>query len=284
MLVILVTTFALVTDALAVTNLSLLTHSSPSRISVSWFPRNRPVTALITAPPTRSIGAAHAVLLLNSNIVVAWEEAPLNRSDTDIHAQMFSPSGQPLWGPSGIVVNNFRGHQRSPRVTALPDASIVVVWQSDSAGPHNNNIWCQLILPNGRLRWDTPAPVCTARGDQCAPVIATDQDTGVLIAWEDYRHGNADIYAQRIDLDGAPLGPEDGVPIEDAPGDQRNPRFVTSQTGSLLLLWDDYRPGFATPVQVQSDLTHLPIPEPDFSLALFLLFISRCRTSARVRS
>lgn len=232
-----------------------------ARVTVTWQSRGRDVQAELRAAPGRLIGSADACWSESNSVIVVWEESPSDGSDTGIYAQQFDAAGLPQWGPSGIVVNDFRGHQRAPRVAAVPGGA-VIVWQSDSAGPQNNNIWCQYILKDGRARWQTPAAVCTARGDQRAPAIAADQDMGVVIAWEDYRKGQADIYAQRIDLDGAPLGSEDGVAIEDAPGDQRNPRFVRGTDGALVLVWDDYRPGFSAPVQVQSDLTHLPIPEP----------------------
>lgn len=245
-------------------------ESTGARITVKWQQRGRDVQVELPAAPGRLIGSADACCSESNSVIVVWEESPADGSDTGVYAQKFSAAGAPQWGPSGIVVNDFRGHQRAPRATPVA-GGVVIVWQSDSAGPHNNNIWCQYILTDGRARWQTPAAVCTARGDQRAPVIAADQDVGVVIAWEDYRKGHADIYAQRIDLGGAPLGSEDGVAIEDAPGDQRNPRFIRGADGALVLAWDDYRPGFSAPVQVQSDLTHLPIPEPAAAVVIAAL-------------
>lgn len=259
-------------------------QSTGGRIAFAWHKDGHVMRAQLSAAPGRLIGSADACYGESNSIVIAWEESPVDGADTGIHAQKLSALGTPQWGPAGIVVNDFRGHQRAPRVAAVPGGA-AIVWQSDSAGAQNNNIWCQCILNNGRARWETPAAVCAARGDQRAPAIAADQDMGVVIAWEDYRRGHADIYAQRIDADGAPLGPEDGVAIEDAPGDQRNPRFVHGSDGTLLLVWDDYRPGFSAPVQVQSDLTHLPVPEPGVAAVIvgMLLQHVRVRRAAYVR-
>lgn len=252
--------------------------STGARVTVTWQEHGRNMHAELRAAPGRLMGKADACCSASNSVIVVWEESPADGSDTDVYAQKFTAAGAPQWGPSGIVVNDFRGHQRAPRVAPVPGGA-VIVWQSDSAGPQNNNIWCQYILNDGRARWQTPAAVCTARGDQRAPAIAADQDMGVVIAWEDYRKGQADIYAQRIDLDGAPLGSEDGVAIEDAPGDQRNPRFVRGTDGALVLVWDDYRPGFSAPVQVQSDLTHLPIPEPAAVVGIAALLVMWSRRS-----
>jgi len=253
-------------------------QSTGARIVLQWRDGDRAVQTTLTAAPGRIFGRADAVTTPGNGVFVVWEESPADGSDTDVHAQHFSTDGQALWGPAGIVINNFRGHQRAPRLAPVPQGA-VIVWQSDSAGAHNNNIWCQYVRHDGRAVWETPAAVCTARGQQLRPAIAADPDLGVIIAWEDYRHGNADIYAQRIDLDGAPLGPEDGAAIEDARTDQKNPRFANGPDGTLLIVWDDYRPGFAAPVQVQSDLTHLPVPEPACVLlaALFVLYLRRRR-------
>lgn len=251
---------------------TLHVESTGARVVVRWHQDGRGVQRELRAAPGRLIGGADACWSERHSVIVVWEESPADGSDTGIYAQRFDAGGAPQWGPTGIVVNDFRGHQRAPRVAAVPGGA-VIVWQSDSAGPQNNNIWCQYILHDGRARWQTPAAVCTARGDQRAPAIATDLDMGVVIAWEDYRKGHADIYAQRIDLDGAPLGSEDGVAIEDAPGDQANPRFIRGADGALVLVWDNYRPGFSAPVQVQSDLTHLPIPEPAAAVGIAVLLM-----------
>jgi len=48
-------------------------------------------------------------------------------------------------------------------------------------------------------------PVCTANNDQVTPAIVPDGSGGSIIAWQDCRSGNYDIYAQRANADGVVL-------------------------------------------------------------------------------
>jgi hypothetical protein len=196
-------------------------------------------------------------------VVAVWEECSADGTDSNIRAQLFDAAGRPVWpARDGIIVNDFRGRQTAPRVAGNARDGFYVVWQSDSAGKNNMNIWCQRITPAGQLAWSAPAAVCTDAALQRQPAVAVEQDGAALIAWVDYRHGNADIYGQRIEADGAPLLTEDGVAIERAPGDQTHVRFGGAQPQALTIAWDDHREGFSAPVRVETDVSRLPIPEP----------------------
>jgi hypothetical protein len=212
-----------------------------------------------------------------SNLVVVWEETLKDNTDSDIYARLFLPNGTPLWH---TPVNRFRGKQKNPKTVALPDNSVMIVWQSDSAGVHNNNIWAQRILHNGHPLWKTPVPVCAYTGNQVNPAIALDLDGSVIVAWEDSRDGHADIFGQRIEPDGSPVGPEDGVSIESSPGDQKDIQFIySSGKKASSITWNDYSTGLDTPVQVEIDIERVPIPEPGsiFFLVLLVFFGLRRR-------
>jgi len=232
-------------------------------VVLHWQAGPRQATARISPEPGGTVGSTAWCFAGPSNVVAAWEGCASNRLDLDVFVQQFTGDGTPLFGPEGIAVNQFRDNQRRPAVAVTATGDMFVVWQSDSAGQSNNNIWCQRILVDGRLAWAKPAAVCTAPGDQTCPAIAEEPDGQVIIAWEDRRNGTADIYGQRIAPDGAPTGPEDGWAIESAPGDQNNVRFLRDRMGRpAFIAWTDYRPGSATPVEVQTDLAQLPVPEP----------------------
>jgi len=220
----------------------------------------------------------------SGTVVVVWEDRHADGSDSDIRAQLFDAAGRPCWGtPSGISVNEFRGMQTAPRVAGTLRDGYYVVWQSDSAGGQNLNIWCQRLTAAGAVAWSTPAAVCTDPAMQTQPAVAVDQDGAALAAWVDYRHGNADIYGQRIEADGAPLLNEDGVAVELAPGDQTNVRFVSGPAHALTITWDDHRAGFAAPVRVEMDVSRLPIPEPA-GMVLLGVAVAGCAWRARRRA
>jgi hypothetical protein len=64
----------------------------------------------------------------------------------------------------------------------------------------------------------------------------------LIIAWEDFRFGNWDIYAQKIDLKGNILWPKEGIKICGALGTQYSPRIKSTNNYSVVA-WEDYRTG-----------------------------------------
>jgi len=257
--------------------------SRPDGLHATWLAGTGQVGVRVPSRSGCSIGEADWCVAEDGNVAFVWEESLTNRQDTDIYAQMFSADGAPLWPGGRTPVNLFRGRQRFPKVASAADGGVFVVWQSDSAGPNNINIWCQRLLPDGRAAWATPVPVCAYSGNQVQPAIAKDIDGSVLVAWEDYRHGNADVYGQRIEPDGSFTGPEDGVAVEAAPGDQTDVQFQFDDAGQAIAVgWLDHRKGFREPLKVETDISRMPIPEPALLTlllpSLFFLLTRRSRS------
>ncbi len=240
-------------------NLSLKNNG----LSARWINNGSPVNAKIEVEPDKKISKADSTITSEGNIVVVWAERLKNSNDNNIYAQIFSSDGMKLWSSKKIPINVFRGNQTSPKIARAADGGFFVVWQSDSAGKNNINIWCKRFYKNGTPAWLTPVPVCAFSGNQINPVITTDIDGSVLVAWEDYRKGNADVYGQRIEQDGSFTGPEDGALIDGSAGNQTNIKFEIDQTGQpVALSWTSQRKGFLKPVIVETDISKMPMPEP----------------------
>jgi len=207
-------------------------------------------------------------------ILVVWEENSKNSKDKNIVAQKFDPNGLKLWGEKSIPISVFRGNQQNPKIVPLLDGGAYVIWQSDSAGENNINLWCQRLLQNGREAWKTAVSVCVAPRNQINPSAAKDTEENLIIVWEDYRNGTADIYGQRIGPDGSPLGIEGGAAIEIASGNQTDVQFKFDSKGfATSIFWNSHRKGFAKPIRIETDLSLLPIPEPALFIHCSLLFI-----------
>ena len=86
-------------------------------------------------------------------------------------------------------------------------------------------------------------PISTASGNQQNPTIVSDGTGGAIITWKDYRNGNWDIYAQRINSCGAVQWTANGVAVCTAVGDQESPTLVSDGSGGAIITWDDCRSG-----------------------------------------
>jgi hypothetical protein len=87
------------------------------------------------------------------------------------------------------------------------------------------------------------APVCTAPSSQLTPVAVADGAGGVIVAWYDFRGGNADIYAQRLLASGLPdpAWPAAGRALCTAAGWQHAPAIVPDGAGGAIVAWQDER-------------------------------------------
>jgi len=104
----------------------------------------------------------------------------------------------------------------------------------------------EMAFADGGIKWTNypqGVPVCTVSGNQQNIRMAPDGSGGVIIVWEDYRSGVADIYAQRIGKDGNRLWGQDGmaVAVSTPSCKQLNPVVVGDDTGGAIIAWEDYR-------------------------------------------
>jgi len=121
----------------------------------------------------------------------------------EVYAYKIAPDGSMLWGVDGVALTASSVSNMSPRLTVLPDNSVVVTWTHD-----NNSVLFQRISSTGALLWGTgiliedddaiavlsPKPIVTVEGD-------------VLIQW--IRQSGAypwapdsELYLQKYDLNG----------------------------------------------------------------------------------
>ena len=63
-------------------------------------------------------------------------------------------------------------------------------------------------------------PVSTVPGEKYDVFLVDDAHDGALIAWEDDRSGQTDIYLQRLDAGGDPVWTPGGIAVCAAAGDQ----------------------------------------------------------------
>ncbi len=109
-----------------------------------------------------------------------------------------------------------------------------------------------LALPlSAGAQWQfNGVPVSTAAHYQADPIIVTDGAGGAIIAWFDYRAGQYDIYAQRLNAAGVPQWTTDGVPLCTQPGNQITLSMVSDDAGGAVLTWYDARNSVGTGLDI----------------------------------
>lgn len=73
--------------------------------------------------------------------------------------------------------------------------------------------------------------------------MIADGNGGAVVVWVDFRNGEADLYAQRVDSAGVLQWAADGVPVSIALGEQSQVELVSDGAGGAIVVWVDQRDG-----------------------------------------
>ena len=173
--------------------------------------------------------------------IITWED--YRSGNSDIYAQHVNGSGAVLWATDGVPICTAASSQwLHPQIVSDGAGGAIITWEDFRSGSWD--IYAQRVDANGTVLWTTDGVlICTAEGDQWSPQIVSDGAGGAIITWWDWRSGNPDIYAQRVDASGSVLWTTDGVPICTAAGDPRNPQLVSDDAGGAIITWVDWRSG-----------------------------------------
>jgi hypothetical protein len=180
--------------------------------------------------------------------VVVWTDGRTYPSRT--YAQHVSADGtaDPAWPANGRVVCSATGSEMYPAIVSDGAGGVIVTWM-DSRGGADWDIYAQHLLADGTVDPAWPADgraVCVAAGSQQYPVIASDGTGGAIVAWQDQRSGNADVYAQRVMAGGAvdPAWPANGRALCTAGGGTQPAAIVSDGAGGAIVTWEDARIGW----------------------------------------
>jgi hypothetical protein len=180
-------------------------------------------------------------------ILLAWED---DRTDAgNIYAAHVSKSGvlDPAWPVNGLAVCTASAAQSSVRLVSDGLGNAIAVW-SDHRNSTTADLYAQHVLATGAVDPAWPAngvAICTATGDQLIGRIVSDGAHGAVIAWQDKRNGDYDIYAHHLLASGNvdPAWPVNGRALCTAVGDQSIGGALVDGAGGALIAWQDARLG-----------------------------------------
>jgi hypothetical protein len=152
--------------------------------------------------------------------IVTWQDQRASAS-FHIYAHHVLASGavDPAWPADGRAVSTVDGGQYTPSLVSDGAGGAIIEWV-DYRGFTNADLYAQHVRATGAV--DTAWPVdgravCLDASDQFGPCIVTDGSGGAILAWDDKRGGDDDIYAQRVASDGTLGAPVAAVSDGGAP-------------------------------------------------------------------
>ena len=158
-----------------------------------------------------------------------------------IYAIRVDHNGNLPWGLNGRKVDSSNVYQVSPLGVSDEKGGAIVVW------PRGANPWSWLCYQRidsiGNKAWGDTACRVVLSDSQINPVVVSDNAGGVIVAWQQWQHGQYDIYAQRIDSSGILRWGDNGVAVCMADSSQEYPAMTCDNSGNSVIAWADYRNG-----------------------------------------
>lgn len=180
----------------------------------------------------------------NGGAFVAWEDYRAGGADPNIYVQRVTSAGAifPGWPANGVAICTHAAVQGRPTIVSDGAGGAIIAWEDFRDG--TGNVYAQRVSGAGERAWDLNGiPLTEAGGDQRFPVAVADGVGGAIVAWEDTRAGDSDIYAQRVGGNGGTPWTTDGVALCAATYDQIGLRVTSDGTGGAIATWEDYRAG-----------------------------------------
>lgn len=143
---------------------------------------------------------------------------------------------------SEFQVNNRTSQsQANVDIATLPNGGFVVSWSSYyGTTDRSNDIFCRVFEPNCSPVGNEFQINQITIGNQTEPSVAAKTSDEFIVAWQGYvsEEDQFDIFAQRMDTNGLPIGNELHVNNKISSNDQTCPNLTMNNNGSLVIVWE----------------------------------------------
>lgn len=152
------------------------------------------------------------------------------------------------WDPNGTAICTTSRFQNWPVICSDGAGGAIITW-IDAA---DEEVFAQKINANGQTLWEPNGTViCNDISLHIVDIaICTDGAGGAIIAWQDLRSVQYDIFVQRINATGQTMWTPNGTLVTSAVGPHMNPQLLSDNAGGAFLAWVNST-GVATRVYAQ---------------------------------
>ncbi len=168
--------------------------------------------------------------------IMVWNDK--RNGDFDIYGQRLNIDGEIEWGVNGIPICATDSIQGGGVIVSDSGKDYIIIWLDNRGGSWD---FCtQKVDSSGVALWlENGICIGSVTNGESSPSCITDKRSGAIITWSDYRAGNWDIYAQRVDSSGV-LQWEDRLPVCTTFEDQWwGPRVTTDGRGGAIIAFGD---------------------------------------------
>ncbi len=177
-----------------------------------------------------------------SNYVIVWDDMRNVNNDIDIYFQRYNNTGETLGVNTKVNDDVDSIKQWDPKIAMDAAGYFVTVWIDERNG--HPDIYFQRFTSTGvALGVNTKVNDDATNTDQVNPSIAMDATGSFIIAWQDFRNNNWDIYYQRYTDTGTSTGVNIKVNDDLVDESQYYPSIAMDAIGGFIITWQDFRKG-----------------------------------------
>lgn len=135
--------------------------------------------------------------------MMTWEDSRTGIT-SDIYAQRVDSTGVVAtgWNVNGVAVCVSANNQSNPKIISDGSNGAIITWvdkRDSSTNGNTSDVYASRITGSFALPWTANGvPIGTADSTQTNPTAVSDGSGGAIIAWQDKRSANYDVYASRV--------------------------------------------------------------------------------------
>jgi hypothetical protein len=174
----------------------------------------------------------------DGGFVVTWQSAGEDGDGWGIRGRRYSAAGSPVG--ADFQVNTYTTNdQQDPSVAALGDGGFVVTWVSDGQDGSGSGVYGQRFSAAGAPAGAEFQVNTSTANNQIIPSVAGLTGGGFVVTWasQEQMFGTYDIYGQRYNAAGTPVGGEWRINTY-TPNDQNHQSVAALGNGGFVVTWD----------------------------------------------
>jgi len=173
----------------------------------------------------------------NDNAIISTVD---QRTGTwEVYAWKISPNGSMLWGDNGIAITSSSTSNMSPRLTIVPDNSVIVTCT------HNDNkILFQNISSDGELLWGDGIILEDDTKSLISPQSIINTDGDIIFQWIRQSSGwpiYSEIFIQKFNFNGDPIWADPSLIVGPVsfPMGNFSQQLLTAPNGGVFIAWTE---------------------------------------------
>ena len=177
----------------------------------------------------------------NGGVFMVWMDD--RNPSKDLYGQHLDANGNPLWTANGIPIADGIGDEIQNTMLHDGEGGMMIAYTYNYS--NDEDVFVKRFLSNGTMAWDDYLVLAAGPESQGKVRMAAIGNGEFIFTWQDQTGSDPNIMAQKVNLAGQALWPQNVAVFSDLnapqPAPQENPRIVGTSDNAAIIVWEDKR-------------------------------------------